>query len=154
MRPYAVIDDRHLEGATTHRETLRFLEPEVPPRILAVDDDDAVLDLLADTLGGEHYQVDVARSSEDALPLLLFHDYRGVLIDLVLPDRNGLALYRQIARRRPALRSRVIFLTGALNSAEAVRLVRLVDTPVLLKPFDPGDLVAAVHRIAAPDSVE
>jgi len=149
MRPYVQVDDRHLMGMTDHADELRYVDPD-RQRILAVDDDEVVLDLLTQTLTEQRYHVDVAMTSEDALPQILFHDYTGILIDLVLPDSNGLALYRQIARRRPALASRVIFVTGALDTAEAVRFVKLVNAPVLRKPFDPGDLISAVRRIASP----
>jgi len=118
-------------------------------RVLAVDDDETILDLLAQTLETQSYEVDVARTSEDALPQVLFRDYSVILIDLVLPDTNGLSLYRQITRRRPSLRSRVIFVTGALDTGEAVRFVRLVNAPVLRKPFDLGDLIATVRRLAS-----
>lgn len=148
MRAYARIDDRHLAGEAERPEGLRYLAPE-HQRILAVDDDETILDLLSQALAGERYQVDVARTCEDALPQILFHDYSGLLIDLVLPDANGLSLYRQIARRRPALRGRVIFVTGALSGREAARLVRLAKNPVLMKPFDLGELVGMVHRVAA-----
>ncbi len=149
MKPYVTIDDGHLRGESAHRDGLRPVAAE-RARILAVDDDEAILDLLAQTLQAHHYQVDVAMTSEDALPQILFHDYSGILIDLILPDSNGLSLYRQISRRRPTLRSRVIFVTGALDTGEAARFVRLVNAPVLRKPFDLGDLVAAVRRVASP----
>ncbi len=148
MRPYARIDDRHLQGEAEHPDGLRYLARE-NQRILAVDDDETILDLLTQALAAERYRVDVARTCEDALPLMLFHDYSGVLIDLVLPDANGLSLYRQIARRRPSLRERVIFVTGALSSTEAMRLVRLAQNPVLMKPFDLEELVGMVHRVAS-----
>ncbi len=147
MKPYATLDDRHLQGMTLHAEGLRYLPAEVP-RILAVDDDQMILDLLAETLRAQRYRVDVARTSEDALPQILFHDYSGILLDLVLPDTNGLALYRQIVRRRPALGPRVIFVTGALEKSEAARIVRLVGAPVLRKPFDLDDLIARVRGVA------
>jgi len=123
------------------------LDSDETHRILAVDDDPMILDLMVATLSGQRYQVDVARTCKDALPLILFRDYCGVILDLLLPDANGLSLYRHIARRRPALRSRVIIVTGAMDSDEARRFVKLIDTQVLLKPFRLGDLVKAVRHI-------
>lgn len=119
------------------------------PRILVVDDDEATTELLRETLGAQRFRVDVARTTEEALPLILFHDYGGILLDLVLPDVNGLTLYRQIARRRPALAPRVIFVTGALGGGEAGRLVRLVDNRILMKPFDPDDVIDAVRSVVS-----
>ncbi|HEX9427012.1 MAG TPA: response regulator [Candidatus Polarisedimenticolia bacterium] len=146
MKPYVRLDDRHLLGIADHTEELRYLDPE-HHRILAVDDDELILDLLSQTLASQRYHVDVARTCEDALPKILFNDYSGILLDLVLPDSNGLGLFRQIARRRPAMRSRVAFLTGALDTGEAVRFVRLVNVPVLRKPFDLGDLISTVRQL-------
>jgi DNA-binding response OmpR family regulator len=124
------------------------MEPGGPlQRILVVDDDQVITDLLSETLRAQRFQVDVARTTEEALPLILFHDYSGILLDLVLPDVNGLTLYRQIARRRPALAPRVIFVTGALEGGEAGRFVRLVNNRVLMKPFDPGDVIDAVLSV-------
>ena len=118
-------------------------------RILAVDDDEVILELMAETLRGQKYHVDVATSCQDALPLLMFRDYCGVILDLVLPDANGLSLYRQIARRKPLMRQRVIFVTGAMDKREARRFVKLLDNKVLLKPFRLTDLVEAVRNLEA-----
>jgi len=123
-------------------------------RILAVDDDEVILELMAETLRGQRYQVDVATSCQDALPLLMFRDYCGIILDLVLPDANGLSLYRQIARRKPSLRPRVIFVTGAMDKREARRFVKLLDNPVLLKPFRLNDLVEAVRVLELPKGLK
>jgi len=124
--------------------------PDEEHRILAVDDDEIILQLMAEALRGQRYQVDVATSCQDALPLLMFRDYCGVILDLILPDANGLSLYRQIARRKPVLRPRVIFVTGAMDKREARRFVKLLDNPVLLKPFHLEELVEAVRVLELP----
>ena len=116
-------------------------------RILAVDDDEIILELMAETLRGQKFHVDVAKSCQDALPLLMFRDYCGVILDLVLPDANGLSLYRQIARRKPIMKPRVIFVTGAMDKREARRFVKLLDNRVLLKPFRLNDLVEAIRSL-------
>ena len=123
--------------------------PDERHRILAVDDDEIILDLMAETLRGQRYHVDVAKNCQDALPLLMFRDYCGVILDLLLPDANGLSLYRQIARRKPLMKPRVIFVTGAMDKREARRFVKLLDNRVLLKPFRLDDLVEAVRHLEA-----
>jgi len=125
------------------------LSPDEQHRILAVDDDEIILDLMAETLRGQRYHVDVAKTCQDALPLLMFRDYCGVILDLLLPDANGLSLYRQIARRKPLMKPRVIFVTGAMDKREARRFVKLLDNRVLLKPFRLDDLIAAVRHLDA-----
>lgn len=128
--------------------------PDEEHRILAVDDDEVILELMAETLRGQRYHVDVATTCQDALPLLMFRDYCGVILDLVLPDANGLSLYRQIARRKPMMRPRVIFVTGAMDKREARRFVKLLDNPVLLKPFRLNDLVEAVRVLELPKGLK
>ncbi|HEV8121095.1 MAG TPA: response regulator [Candidatus Polarisedimenticolia bacterium] len=128
--------------------------PDEEHRILAVDDDEIILQLMAEALRGQRYKVDVATSCQDALPLLMFRDYCGVILDLVLPDANGLTLYRQIARRKPVLRPRVIFVTGAMDKREARRFVKLLDNPVLLKPFHLEELVEAVRVLELPKGIK
>lgn len=128
--------------------------PDEEHRILAVDDDEVILELMAETLRGQRYHVDIATSCQDALPLLMFRDYCGIILDLVLPDANGLSLYRQIARRKPMMRPRVIFVTGAMDKREARRFVKLLDNPVLLKPFRLNDLVEAVRVLELPKGLK
>lgn len=123
------------------------LDSDETHRILVVDDDETVLELMVEILGRHRYQVDVARSCGDALPLILFRDYCGIILDLILPDANGLSLFRQISLRRPRLRPRVIFVTGAMDSVEAQRFVNLIHNRILLKPFRLHDLVSAVHQV-------
>ena len=125
------------------------LDSDETHRILAVDDDEIILELMAETLRGQKYHVDVATNCQDALPLLMFRDYCGVILDLVLPDANGLTLYRQIARRKPLMKPRVIFVTGAMDRREARRFVKLLDNKVLLKPFRLNDLVVALRDLEA-----
>jgi DNA-binding response OmpR family regulator len=122
-------------------------DTDIEHRILAVDDDEAILHLMAETLRSQRFHVDVATSCHDALPLLLFRDYCGVILDLLLPDANGLSLFRQIARRKPLMKPRVIFVTGAMDRREARRFGKLIDNPVLLKPFRLDDLVGAVRDL-------
>jgi DNA-binding response OmpR family regulator len=124
-------------------------ESDETHRILAVDDDESLLEMMVATLAGQRYHVDVATTCKDALPLILFRDYCGIILDLLLPDANGLSLYRHIAQRRPGLRSRVIFVTGAMDRDEADRFVQLIDNRVLLKPFRLNDLLNAVREIDA-----
>src|SRR5262249_7258957 len=72
------------------------LDTDHDHRILAVDDDETILELMATALAGQQFKVDVARTCEDALPMILFRDYCGIILDIILPDANGLSLFRQI----------------------------------------------------------
>lgn len=116
-------------------------------RILAVEDDDLMLEFLSTALDAEQFIVDTAKTCEEAMRHVLFRKYAVVLMDLILPDGNGLQLFRQLARRRPAIRPRTIFVTGALSWREARRFSKLVDNPLILKPFNLENLLVTVRRI-------
>jgi len=128
---------------------LHAVEPR-DRRILVVDDDAPMLEVMSRVLSLNAYDVHTARSAEEALPLALGGRYDGILLDLILPDANGLFVYRKIARQRPALGPRVIFVTGMLDRGEVRRFRHLVDNRLLLKPFDLNELLAAVREVAAP----
>ncbi len=116
-------------------------------RILAVEDDDLMLEFLSTALDAEQFIVDTAKTCEEAMRHVLFRKYAVVLMDLILPDGNGLQLFRQLSRRRPAIRPRTIFVTGALSWREARRFSKLVDNPLILKPFNLEKLLVTVRRI-------
>jgi two-component system OmpR family response regulator len=147
MTSKCALDQAGISDVEREDQGLRCASPR-DRRILAVEDDDLMLELLSGVLGAERYTVDAAQTCEEALRYALFRDYATILLDLILPDGNGLHLFRQISRRRPAFRERVIFVTGALSRREAHRLSKLVDNPLILKPFRLEDLVSIVQRVA------
>ncbi|HEU4401951.1 MAG TPA: response regulator [Candidatus Polarisedimenticolia bacterium] len=149
MKPVALIDDDIRPGEAGEPEALRGFSRE-HRRILVVDDEEVILDLVSDALQARRYQVDLARSCKEALPQILFRDYSGIVLDIALPDSNGLFLYRQIVRRRPALGARVVFVTGALEKAAAKLFARLAHRRVLLKPFDLDELIEAIGDVTGP----
>ena len=68
-------------------------------RILVVDDDDQIRDLLATTLGADGHTVDGARDGGEALALLALHPYDLVLSDLHMPHVDGPSLYETLQTR-------------------------------------------------------
>jgi CheY-like chemotaxis protein len=108
-------------------------------RILVVDDDDQIRDLLATALGADGHIVDGARDGGEALTLLAQHPYDLVLSDLHMPHVNGPSLYETLqTRHRVPVRfatklPRVIFMTG--NAAQHADFLRGTTDPILEKPF-------------------
>ena len=111
----------------------------LPRRILVVDDDDQIRELLAAALGGDGHTVDGARDGGEALALLELHPYDLVLSDLHMPRVDGPALYETLQNRhhfpvRFATKlPRVIFMTG--SPAEHAEFLRGTTDPILEKPF-------------------
>lgn len=114
------------------------------PRILLVDDEADVQDVVAELLTGVGYDVDAVASGEDALDAVACCPYDLVISDLRLPGCSGTTLNGEIARRHPRLANRIILLTGELDDPAG-------SLPVIRKPFSVGDVlhVVAAHLATA-----
>jgi len=120
-----------------------------PPRILVVDDEPFIAQLVADTLAAEGYQVDTAANGLLALELIKRESYDLILSDLRMPDLDGLALYRELESRRPDLLQRMIFISGTTDDPVYQKFLEQVDVPVLSKPFHLDDLRQLTARFAS-----
>jgi CheY-like chemotaxis protein len=87
---------------------------ESPPRILVVDDDPGVGQMLTRALPRYGFQVDAVASADEALQKSQTANYHAALIDLVMPGRDGAELAEMLRRRFPGLPIGV--LTGYTNS--------------------------------------
>ncbi len=83
-------------------------------RVLVVDDDAAVATMLSRALARYGFQIDTARTSDEALQRTESGTYDAALLDLVMPGRAGADLGAAIAARRPGIT--IAFLTGYQNS--------------------------------------
>ena len=110
------------------------------PRILVVDDEPFVAQLLVETLVGDGYEVDTAANGLLALEQIKRHSYDLILSDLRMPDLDGLALYRQLELRRPDLLRRMIFISGTIEDPKYRKFLEHAGVPVLPKPFHLDDL--------------
>jgi CheY-like chemotaxis protein len=112
----------------------------LPRRILVVDDDEQIRELLATALQGDGHTVDGARDGSEALSMLEVHPYDLVLSDLHMPLVDGPSLYETLRNRhhfpvRFATKlPRVIFMTG--NPAKHAEFLRSTTDPILEKPFE------------------
>jgi len=113
-------------------------EPSIR-RILVVDDDDDLREVLTTALARERHCVDGACDGAEALALLERQPYDLVLSDLRMPGTDGPSLYETLRTRhhfpvRFATKlPRVIFMTG--NAAEHADFLRGTTDPILEKPF-------------------
>lgn len=82
------------------------------PGILIVDDDESVRDFLRSLLEMEGFPVSTASSGLEALEKIRRGNFKAVILDILLPDINGMALFFKIQKIRPRLAGRVIFITG------------------------------------------
>jgi CheY-like chemotaxis protein len=102
-------------------------------RIVVVDDEDVLRDLLADILAHEGHQVDTACNGLEALDWLDQHQYDAVFTDLQMPGLDGPSLYAAIRKRPGEDPPRIIFMTG--NPTLSADFLRNTREPILEKPF-------------------
>jgi DNA-binding response OmpR family regulator len=105
--------------------------------ILVVEDDETLQRLLAFCLEKEGYKVSCASSAKEAHAHLESQDHDVVLLDLGLPDEDGLVLARQLRTRSDMP---IIILTGNPNQETLVSALQLGTSDYIRKPFDPREL--------------
>src|SRR6476661_10846371 len=103
------------------------------PRILVVDDEASIRDLLSKTLALAEYEVDVAPDGRTALERLRLYPYDLLIADLKMPGMDGLAVIREAKRYKADLP--VIIITGFSTEASAIEAVNLGVSGYLTKPF-------------------
>jgi two-component system NtrC family sensor kinase len=117
--------------------------------VLIVDDEADIREALREILAVAHHRVATASSGQEALQRIAAERYDVILTDIRMPDLDGRALYQEIERRWPGLRSRVVFVTGDTLASSLREFVTQTGRPVLEKPFLPGEVRRIVADIAA-----
>jgi CheY-like chemotaxis protein len=114
------------------------------PRILVVDDESSIRDLLAKTLSLAEYDVDTAPDGRSALERLRLYPYDLLIVDLKMPGIDGLAVIREAKRLNANLP--VIIITGYSTEAAAIEAVNLGVAGYLTKPFRVPQVLAAAAK--------
>lgn len=119
------------------------------PRILVVDDEQAVRDLLAKTLTMADYDVDAAPDGATAIDRMRAVEYDLLITDLKMPGMDGLSVIREARRATPDLP--IIIITGYSTEASAIEAINLGVAGYLTKPFRlPRILGAAARALGEP----
>ena len=118
-------------------------------RILVVDDESSIRDLLAKTLALAEYDVDTAADGRAALERLRLYPYDLLIADLKMPGLDGLSVIREAKRLKSNMP--VIIITGYSTETAAIEAVNLGVSGYLTKPFRvPQVLAAAAKAIGEP----
>lgn len=121
--------------------------PAPTQRVLVVDDEPEIVDLVRHMLEGAGYEVASAESGAVALELLAEAGFDAIVSDLRMPDMDGAALWREVKARHPALATRMLFVTGDTLSPGARRFLDDAGCGSLDKPFAKADLLARVRGL-------
>jgi excisionase family DNA binding protein len=119
------------------------------PRILIVDDEQAVRELVAKTLTMADYDVDTAADGPSAIDRLKSTDYDLLITDLKMPGMDGLSVIREARQKSAELP--IIIITGYSTEASAIEAINLGVCGYLTKPFRlPRVLAVAARALGEP----
>ena len=116
-------------------------------RILVIDDERAVRELISDALKIEGHDVHTADDGKEGLDLIGQYRFDLVFCDLRMPEMDGQALYETVQRDHPQILKRIVFVTAQANSADYGPFLRSTGIPVIEKPFTLSQLRQAVSKV-------
>lgn len=114
-------------------------------QILVVDDEPAISTLLKYNLEKEHYAVTTAADGEEALSHALQGQFDFIILDLMLPKLDGLAVTRQI--RQAGLDTPIMILTAKDGETDKIVGLELGADDYVTKPFSPREIIARIKAI-------
>ena len=118
---------------------------ELKTRILVVDDDLRMRDLLVRYLGGEGYEVKAAADAAAMDKLLARERYDLVVLDLMLPGEDGLAVCRRLRAQNDA--PAIVMLTAKGDDVDRIVGLEMGADDYLPKPFNPRELLARINAV-------
>lgn len=119
-----------------------------PARVLVVEDDEAVNDVLTEFLVDNGFEVASARDGLKAVDFLGRARFDAVLLDLVVPGASGVEILQRLRTEQPELA--VIVVSGHVGMLDGRRFKEMGASRVLPKPVDFPGLLAALREVTAP----
>lgn len=129
-----------------HAQTDVRADAVAPARVLVVDDDMAILGVVAEVLEDDGYEVCTAGSGEEAVELLKDDTFALVLTDIRLPGMNGISVLQQVKAVNP--RTYVIMITSHASMETSINALKLGAYDYLSKPFDDLSLISDAAKRA------
>ena len=116
-------------------------------KILIVDDEQEILDLLSKVLTAEGHEVETANNARSALSLIKRKRYRLILSDIKMSKMSGIELYAEIQKIAKSMAKRVVFITGDITGTETKDFLQKAEVPYLTKPFDTNQFIQDINNI-------
>ena len=116
-------------------------------RILVVDDEPSIIDILYDVLRLDGHQIETALNGRLALSKLQSGLFDVVISDLRMPGMSGQELYRFLCQSESALANRIIFTTGDVASQDTQVFLQECRSPYLQKPFNLNEVRRLVQEL-------
>jgi two-component system NtrC family sensor kinase len=143
----------NVESATAAPEALP--EPPAKPdphegqgkRVLIIDDEEPILNLLHDDFAVRGYEVEVAENGKTALSKIEKERFDLAFCDWKMPGLTGQQVYEQLRRTNPRFCQRIIFITGDVINAQMRQFLEAEKRPCLAKPFTLSELHNTVEAV-------
>lgn len=120
------------------------------PRILLIEDDDSVRNMLRQTLELMGHAITEARNGKEGLALYQSANIDVVLTDIIMPDVEGMQVIRELRRQNPAVKIIAMSGGGRMNARDYLRMAqKLGAARILPKPFLGDELAAAIREVLA-----
>jgi CheY-like chemotaxis protein len=123
----------------------------VGKRVLVIDDEDTILQMISEALKRNGYRVDVARDGEAALRRLGQYHYDLALCDWKMPGLNGEQIYERLRDSNPEMSQRMIFITGDVVNERTQEFLRSEKKVCLSKPFTLVEFRSAINKVMIPE---
>ena len=123
-------------------------------RVLVVDDEVWVTDLIQDILEEHGYRVEARNDARQALELAKAQNFDAILSDMKMPGLDGEAFLSELQLARSDHANKVAFVTGDTMSSRVAEFLKRTASPHLEKPIAPDDLIALVEQLCAADGGE
>jgi len=114
-------------------------------KLLYAEDEPAMAEAVADILEFHKFTVDVVSDGEEALDYARSETYDGIILDIMMPKKNGLEVLSQL--RRDGCRTPVLLLTAKAEVEDRIEGLDLGADDYLPKPFAMGELIARVRAM-------
>jgi DNA-binding response OmpR family regulator len=114
----------------------------ITPRVLVIDDDQALLRMLQLSMASEGLEVATAKDGVDALEELDRADYDVIVLDLQMPRMDGRAFFREMTDRGHDPQVVILSAYGAKEAQRELKVAAAVP-----KPFDPDVLIETVRKV-------
>jgi len=115
------------------------------PRILVVDDEEAMRESLNDWLKEDGYEVGLAAGGQEAIDMVRDEPWEIILLDLKMPGMNGLETLKHLKEVRPD--AEILMMTAYATVDTAVQAMKEGAFDYLVKPFDPDEVEILIKKI-------
>jgi CheY-like chemotaxis protein len=119
-------------------------EPLRAGKILVLDDEKSIAEMLAEMLDLLGYTTTVCNLAAQALERIAQEDFDLIISDFRMPGINGRQFYGLAVERKPSLASRIIFLTGDVVNEETREFLESIGNPHIAKPFNLSSVKAVI----------